>query len=231
MVVQKLCAVKTTMLTPLIVDFEAYNGMTTADMFAFYFGGAMPGAFGTDAALGGFYAFAGLETAATMSIGAGHAGNYGLIFNVVQENVWGGGLGMWLQPSCVNATAFSGVSFWIRGLTPTNLFSVSLDMESTTLPAADPAGGGTCPGTTDTCKSPVKADIPLTMDWTQVSIPWADFAPGTSGTTMVTANGDNMTGLTFSFGVQFMPSAADPEVYVPVPGDISVSIDDVAFMP
>jgi hypothetical protein len=232
MVVQKLCATKQVLATPLIVSFESYDGLVTADEFAFYFGGTTPGMHAADATLGGFYKFSGVETASTMKIGAGYLSNYGLSFDVVQENVWGGGFGIWLQPTCVDATSFKGVSFWIRGVTPTNTFSVSLDMDSTTLPsAADPAGGGTCPGTMDTCKAPIRTELPLAVDWTQVMIPWAEFSPGTSGATAVTATGDNVTGITFSFAVSFVESEPESMIYVPVPGDINVVVDDLSFIP
>jgi hypothetical protein len=109
-------------------------------------------------------------------------------------------------------------------------------MDSTVMPdAINPAGGGTCPGTMDTCKAPTKADIPLTADWTQVQILWADFAPGMSGTTAVVPNGNNITGFVWSVPLKFqldpsaMGDAAGP--YTAVPGNLVINIDDIAFIP
>jgi hypothetical protein len=87
----------------------------------------------------------------------------------------------------------------------------------------------------DTCKHPSKQDIPLTADWTQVQIPWADFTGGLSGSTAVVPNGNNITGLGWSLGLLFQldptvpADAAGP--YVAVPGDLVINIDDIAFLP
>src|SRR5678815_4744572 len=40
MVVQKVCATKVTPMNPVLVDFENYNGMVTADKYGTAFGGA-----------------------------------------------------------------------------------------------------------------------------------------------------------------------------------------------
>jgi hypothetical protein len=117
----------------------------------------------------------------------------------------------------------------------TATFSFSVVMESTVMPdATNPAGGGTCAGTAATCTPATKADIPLAPDWTQVQILWTDFAPGMSGTTAVTPNGNNITGMQWNVGLEYVlaPGATDPVAgpYVAVPANLSVDIDDVSFI-
>src|SRR6185312_15069450 len=143
------------------------NGMVDASLFATAFGGTTVNTgtsyAGLDAPWGDGTATEGLQML------AGHASNYAASESVTQASGWGMGGGLWM--GCADASAYKGITFWVRGSGPLNVFSVSLNMESTTMPdTANAAGGGTCAGTTDTCKPATKADIPLTMDWTQVSI-------------------------------------------------------------
>jgi hypothetical protein len=141
------------------------------------------------------------------------------------------GGGIWM--GCADGSAYKGISFWVRGSTSSGVFSFSMTMESTAMPAANPAGGGTCPGTADTCKNPTKNDIPLTADWTQVQILWADFTPGLSGSTSVVPNGNNIAGLGWSVPLKFQldPSNPDAGNYIAVPGDIKIDFDDFSFIP
>jgi hypothetical protein len=233
-VVQKDCAAKITPMNPALIDFETYNGMVTADKFGTAFGGPTPN---TGTVYTGPYAFPENDTAPppTLAIGAGHPPSlYAVSETSTNAQVWGMGGGLYM--GCANLSAYKGVSFWVRGSGPLQVFSFSVSMESTSLPdAVNPAGGGTCPGTKDTCVSPTKANIPLTADWTQVQILWADFAPGLSGTSPVTPNGDNVVGFGWSVPLQFVlsPSAGGDAAgpYIPVPSDLVINIDDVAFIP
>jgi hypothetical protein len=232
-VVQKLCATKTTVMNPVLINFETYDGMVTADKFGTAFGGA---AANTGTAYMGPYAYGDGSVTPTLSVLAGHPpSNWAVAETAVQARTWGMGGGFWMS-SCTNASAYKGVSFWVRGSGPLNVFSFSLSMDSTTPPdPANPAGGGICTGAAATCTPPTKADIPLTQDWTQVQILWSDFAPGMNGATAVIPNGDNIVGLGWSVPLMFQldPSAAGDAAgpYVAVVGDLLINIDDVAFIP
>jgi len=221
----KLCATKVTAASTQIADFENFDGATAVDKYAFAFGGAVNGMAGV---YGGAYGYAGGTDVVSLAILAGHTGNYGLTESTMPATNWGQGLGFWM--GCVNASAYKGVTFWVRGTVPSGVFSFSLNTENTTLPdSKNAAAGGTCPGTADTCKAPTKSDIPISVDWTQVSILWADLTGGLSGTTPVVANGDNITGFTLLMALTY--TGSEDAGYTAVPGDISFAIDDIAFVP
>jgi hypothetical protein len=231
MVVQKLCATKTTVTNPVLFNFENYNGTIDASQYITAFGSATPNQ-GT--AYAGLYAFGDMSATPTLSIMAGHPPSmWAASETVTLTSNWGMGGGLWM--GCANASAYKGISLWVRGTAPLSVFQFSVNMESTSLPdSVNPTGGGTCPGTADTCTPPTKTNIPLTADWTQVQIMWADFAPGMSGTTAVVPNGDNITGLAWSVPLQFvlsstaMGDAAGP--YVPMAAGMTINIDDISFI-
>ena len=233
-VVQKLCATKTTVMNPVLIDFETYNGTVTASMYGTAFGSTTAN-MGT--AYDGPYSFGDGTATPTLSMVGGHPPSMWAVGEtVMQTSAWGMGGGIWMS-SCANASAYKGISFWVRGMgSSLGVFGFSVAMDSTVMPdATNPAGGGTCPGTADTCQPATKNNIPLTADWTQVTIMWADFTPGMSGTTMVVPNGDNITGLAWNVPLQFvlspaaMGDAAGP--YVPVASDLTINIDDIEFIP
>ena len=231
-VVQKLCATKTTLGNPVLLNFENYDGTVTADRYGTAFGGATPG---TGTAYTGPYSFGDGSVTPVLALLAGHPpSQWAVSETATRATAWGMGGGFWM--SCANASAFKGISFWVRGSSPTGVFSFNVNTESTIMPdATNAAGGGTCPGTTATCIPATRLNIPLTADWTQVQLMWADFTPGMSGTTVVTLNGDNITGLGWSVPLMFAldPSsggdAAGP--YTAVAGDLVINIDDVSFIP
>lgn len=231
-VVQKLCATKTTPMNPVLINFETYDGTVAADKFGAAFGGATAG---TGTAYAGPFSFGDGSVTPMLALLAGHPpSQWAVSQTVMQARTWGMGGGIWM--GCANASASKGISFWVRGSSSLGIFSITLNMENTSLPDANnAAGGGTCPGTTDTCKPPTKADIPLTMDWTEIKILWSDFAAGTSGTTSVIPNGDNITGIGWSVPLQFQLDPAVPAdaagPYIAVPGDLVITIDDISFIP
>jgi len=231
-VVQKLCATKTTLMNPVLVNFETYTGTVTADMFAAPFGGATAG---TGNAYTGPYSYGDGSVTPTLAILAGRPpSNWAVSQTATAAHTWGMGGGIWMN--CADASTYKGITFWVRGSGPLNVFNVSLNMENTSMPdAANAAGGGTCTGTTDTCKPATKSDLPLTADWTQVSILWADFTAGMNGTTTVIPNGNDVTGIGWTVPLKFQldptvpADAAGP--YIAVMGDLVINIDDVSFIP
>ncbi len=230
--VQKLCATKTTLMNPVLINFETYDGTVAPDMFATAFGGTAPG-MGT--AYAGPYSYDDGSTIPTLAILAGRPpSNWAVSQTVTRASTWGMGGGIWM--GCADASAYKGISFWVRGSGPLNVFNVSLTMGRVTPPdSTNPAGGGTCTAAIDTCKGATKNDIPLTADWTQVSLLWSDFTPGMAGTTTVVPDGSDITGFGWGVPLQFQldptvpADAAGP--YIAVPGDLVINIDDVAFIP
>jgi hypothetical protein len=223
------CTTTTKLMNPVLLDFRSNDGSIAPNVYAEAFGGATPNS-GTSYT--GVYSYPEVAggTMPTLNLVAGHPPTMWGVQELLHATNWGMGGGVWV--SCnVDASAYSGVSFWARGTSGTGTMSFSIGMPATTLPA----DGGTCPGTTDTCKAPAKTDIPLTIDWTQVQIRWADFTPGMSGTTSVVPNGNNINGLGWSVPLQFVlaPGATDPVAgpYNPVPADVSIDLSDFAFMP
>jgi hypothetical protein len=233
MVVQKVCATKITPANPLLVDFENYDGMVTADKYATAYGGAMPN-MGTSYM--GPMSWGDGSVLPTLSILAGRPpGNWGLSQTVTKAAMWGMGGGFWMT-ACLNASAFKGISFWVRGSVPDARFSFTLHMDSTSPPdPANPAGGGTCAGTADTCKAAQKTDIPISMDWTQVQILWADFTPGSAGTTAVIPNGDNISGFGWTVNIPFVADPASPDPlmpsYIGMAADLVFNLDDLSLIP
>jgi hypothetical protein len=228
-VVQKACATKITPMNPVLMDFENYDGKVAADKYGTAFGGATAG---TGTAYIGPISWGDGTTTPTLAILAGRPpSNWGLSQTVTQAAAWGMGGAFWM--GCANATAYKGITFWVRGSVPEAKFSFSMDMEST-IPI-DATTPGTCAGTKDTCKPALKADIPITMDWTQVKILWADFTPGSSGNTTVVPNGDNIAGFGWSVNIPFVPDPAAGDAamppYIPKPSDLVFNFDDLAFIP
>lgn len=232
--IMPLCTTKVTVQTPSIANFETYDGTTAAADFSWIFGGATEGMLGVHSSS---YSFGDGSATPTLAILAGHGGNYGLTVSVTNATKWGEGFGMYLldeqyKPGCVNASAYKGVTMWVRGMVPTGTFSFSVSMSQATKPSTT-APGGTCTGTDDvTCKSPTAVDLPVSETWSQVDVLWADMLGGLSGPALpLVANGDNITGFSFGANLTFMPESEGSMVYVPVPGDISIVVDDLAFIP
>jgi hypothetical protein len=233
-VVQKLCATKTVVMNPMLVNFDNYDGTVLPAMYGTAFGGTTAG---TGTAYAGPYVYpegTGTPTP-TLALLAGHPPSAWALSETLAATQWGMGGGLWMS-SCADASAYKGISFWVRGTAPLSVFSFSISMENTELPnATNPAGGGTCPGTADTCKPVTKTNVPLTADWTQVQILWADFTPGMSGTTAVVPNGNNITGFGWSVPLQFQldPAAGGDAAgpYIPVPASLELQIDEIAFIP
>jgi hypothetical protein len=216
--------------TPSIADFESYDGMAAASDFQWIFGGAAAGQLGVHA---GTYAFGDSSAEPTLALLAGHGGNYGLSVSVTNASKWGEGFGMFLldkdyEPACLDASKYKGVSMWVRGSVPTGTFSFGVTMPQATAAAK----GGTCTGTDDTtCKSPSAATLPITTTWAQVDVLWTDMTGGLAGpSTPLAANGNDITGFSFGANLTFMPESEGSMTYVPVPGDISVVIDDLTFI-
>ena len=229
-VVQKDCATKTVVMNPIFMNFENYNGMVTVDNYATAFGGTTVN---TGNAYTGIYGYPEADgtTPPTMAILAGHPPSMWAGSEQLAATIYGMGGGVWM--GCADASAYNGISFWVRGTSGKGTFTFIVSMESTQLPSGtNNAGGGTCPGVKATCVDPQMTNIPLTTDWTQVTIMWSDLAPGLSGTTSVVPNGDNIVGMAWSVPLNFQPDPTQPADagYVPVPETLVFNIDDITFV-
>jgi hypothetical protein len=231
---------------PVLINFDNYNPM--AD-------GGFNGSFGTWPQAGyiGPYPFSGggpdgmpngnvsLDPVAGETGGLIDGGqDWALELRATKESVYGAGLGFWM--SCANASQYKGISFWARGQTPTNTMSLTLSTVDTTPVSAQPPG--TCAGmtsqplcatplTTGACCSPTTLNIPLTMVWTNIQIPWAMFA-GNAGGAAYVPTGANITGLTFGLSLAYSQVDAAPDgagIYGPAAADLDLQVDDISFIP
>jgi hypothetical protein len=200
-----LCTTATSISGPSIVNFETYDGMLE-DIYSFqyYFGDANPG---TGSVLGGVYAYDDDDPDVTqpeLRIVAGRdaSSNWALQQSVAQASNWGSGVGFWF--GCVNASSFSGITFWARGETPPGTFSVSV---------SDGSPEGSVP----------TVELTITLDWQQFSIAWADFTPA--------PNTSTISGINIGLNLTWVEEPVGSGTWVPVPGAQTFVIDDVAFMP
>jgi hypothetical protein len=230
-----LCSAKLRVQNPTIADFESYDGTVEAAAYTFYFGAA-PNA----GVLAGVFAFDDM-TSMTRRFGilAGRNGGWGASQQITQATAWGGGMGLWFD--CVDASAFAGISFWVRGSTAPGTFSVTASFLATSAAnAADARGGGTCTGGAELCVNPSLDAIPLTLDWTLVEIPWTSLTTGLVEGQAFVPTGDELMSLTFGLPIAWGPDPSfvdnpndmtDMPTFLPLPSDIIFQIDDINFMP
>lgn len=198
------CEMGKTTLTaesPLITDFEAAQAFDT------------PYSFGTPSVMGGTYAYNDLgatDPGELLTIDAGYdATSAAALHGSIPVETWGGGVGLWF--GCVDASAFDGISLWIRGSLP----SGTADVQLTVLETISDAEGGPCPE--GACNSPY-VTIDVTDEWTQHMLPWSMFTAGTAGDAEVPATGDNLSGININLGNDNMPNT------------LEIAVDDVSFI-
>jgi hypothetical protein len=222
----KMCFAPVTLASPALADFESYNGTDSIDMWGF----SLPATPGVVYA--GPYKWDDATGTPSIAMTTGRESKYALSTSNPQATAYGGGLGIWM--SCIDASAYAGISLWVRGETPTDTAYMTLAMEETSAPAeTDPAEGGTCVAVAEAdCEAP-HVDIPVTATWTQLLIPWASFTPGVAANgSEVPVDGHNLAGLGFGISLAYVaenPDDPDTE-YVPTPGAYSFEIDDIAFI-
>ncbi len=226
----KDCYAPTEVSSTTLADFEDYDGATDIGDYGFAFNGD-PGT--ADAVYAGpyFYDDATGSPAHSMVAGANDS-TYAVSTSNSEATDFGGGMGLWM--GCIDASAYDGISLWVRGSTPTGTAHFSLAMEETTPPLADdPAGGGTCEATAEGDCAVGGVDIPVTSTWTQLQIPWASFTGATAGGGMAVAvDGHNITGMNFQVALKYVPSdPSDPDSeYFPESGGYDLQVDDIEFI-
>ncbi len=234
-----LCGTKVVVAlsNPVLQNFDSYTG-TTALLTGSTFGPAFPA--GGYTGLWGPYASTTGVADGVLSMVTGRTGgvlpdggtDWAVDLSVMPEAQYNNGIGIWM--SCANATAFKGISFWVRGQMPTFQLSVVL----ATLETSPLASGGPCTGTcaSPTASSLMDAGLPVTFPvWTQVTLPWSAFTGGLVAGAAFTPAGDNITGLVFSpFNIAYPPVDASADgsiIYGQVPNNLDLQIDDIEFMP
>jgi hypothetical protein len=210
--------------TPGIADFDEYDGASDLAKWSFPLGGDTK-----TGVYAGPFGYGDRENGApeTFEMTEGDGSAYALRIADSMAMEYGGGQGLWLS-ACIDATAFTGISFWARGEAPTGTIIMQLAMQESTpsTPAKADDKIGTCKGDAMTCVHPTFT-FELTDTWTEIKAPWDAFKPGDAAGTVVTPDGSNV--IQFQFGVELSWVEGDDGVYVPVPAPYELAVDTLAF--
>jgi endo-1,4-beta-xylanase len=217
---------------PAITNFDDFAGGDAAD-YTFHLNAEPPAA---EALLGaiqhvgdGSDSDGGTGVIATEMVpGAADAG-YALQFSNTNAANWGGLLMLYFPgasatSSCLDASAYTGVEFSIKGSVPSGKFGVSLNMLDT-MASTD---GGLCDSATESdCKN-ATVELPLPADpetWTQVRVPWSALTPGVGDdSACIPVTGQNVARLVIQPFMNYPP----PD-YAYEPGPYSIAVDDLKF--
>jgi hypothetical protein len=208
---------------PGIATFDDYDGGAILAEWSFPLGGdpalgvyAGPFGYGDDHIEGD------TELPEVFDLVDGNDSSYALSVSDTDSQDYGGGMGLWIS-ECLNASAFSGLSFWVRGNAPTGNSKLTLLMAEST-PISD--GDGTCDGTIDDCVQPTYS-FPVSDEWAEVQVAWRDFTPGQTPDAVVLADGTNIWQIQFDIGLVWEES--DSGEYAPVAGEYELVVDDLTF--
>jgi hypothetical protein len=212
----KQCVVKSVITDPVVTTFEDYDGSTPLPEWVFTFNGE---AGDENVVYAGTYTYHDESDTTQMStMVLGNNSEYALSVTSQGASEWGGGLGFWM--SCVDASAYDGISFWIRGNVPNDIAFMSVSMESTNPPDEnEPLSGGTCAAD---CSGP-GAEVPVTEVWTRVLMRWSDFEPGTADGASIPVTGDEIA------GIQWNISIAYDEMGDPIVSGYELEVDNLQF--
>lgn len=220
-----VCAspIKLTTDKAAIANFDDYDGAADLTKWSF--------ALGADSSTGVFsgpFAYGDHEGAPeAFEMVDGNESTYGLSISDSESTEYGGGLGLWMS-ECLDASAFSGISFWARGKAPTGTVKLFLMMQETqsSMPDKEDTKKGTCSATQDKCIHPI-AEVKVTDTWTEVKVPWSQFMLGSAAGNPVQADGTNVWQLQVEVPLEW--KADDAGEYHPTPSDYELVIDSVAF--
>lgn len=190
--------------SPVITDFEAMAAPGSGYMFE------------SAGITGGTYIYTDLMAPAEdpstsmLAFDAGHdTSSTKALIGKIHNATWGGGMGLWF--GCMDASVYSGVTFWARGASPAGKVRVNLTIDE----AVKVSEGGSCPEA-GPCVRPF-AEIEVTDEWTEVTLAWADFTPGDSGGTALPGGGAAINGLDFGIPNDNMSR------------ELELGLDDVSF--
>ena len=220
----KDCFTRTIITTPLLADFESYDGTTAATSWSWAFN-APAGAAG--AVYAGFYnSNDGTGTPTLNLVNPGYdSSKYAANIANTQASSWGGQLGVWM--GCIDASAYQGISFWVQGTAPTGNANLTLATEGTSPPdSTDSHGGGTCTATP--CAGP-NIQFPVTSSWTQVLVPWGTFTAGQANGATVPTTGNGITGLSWNVSLAYGCDSTGTNC-TPTPAGYNLSVDNIQFM-
>ena len=217
---------------PTITNFDDYTGGDAAS-YNYYINGKPPAAGAVLGALqhidDGSSANGGTSVVSTeMVTGRGGSG-YALEIADTNAINWGGFLssyfiGSGTSPGCLDASAYGGVEFWIKGSSPSGNFGVSLNLLDT-VPASS---GGLCSNASSSDCKGATLQLALPSDpetWMKVQVPWSAMTPGLgSQLACVPITGQNITQLVIQ---PFM--SYPPPTYAFAPGPYKIAVDDWAF--
>lgn len=173
--------------SPLITDFESMTAATGTYTFE------------SAGLLGGTYIYsdnmapAADPSTSALSFAEGHeAASTQALDGKIHNATWGGGMGLWF--ACMDASAYSGITFWARGNSPAGSVKVNLSLNEVEVESK----GGHCPdaGAETMCVRPY-ATFDVTDEWTQHTLAWGDFMPGSNGATPVPGSGQELYGIDF----------------------------------
>ena len=221
----KDCFTKTVVSSPLLADFESYDGKTATDQWVWAFNGA---AGSTTAVYAGLYnSNDGTGSPQLTIAGPGYdESKYAAGISNPTASKWGGQLGMWM--GCIDASAYEGISFWVKGAVPDDEATMTVATEATSAPDSTGDGGGTCTSGEGTC-NPAQISFSVSSDWSQIVVKWGAFDPGSANGADVTLTGNDITGLSWNAHVSYGPGEGDAG-YVPVESSYDLSIDNVELI-
>jgi hypothetical protein len=211
---------------PGIADFDTYDS-SDITKWTFALGGdSATGVYAGPFGYGDNVVGAKTDAVDTFDMVAGYSSTYALRVADSLADKYGGGLGLWID-NCLNATAFTGISFWVRGIAPAGTATLSVRMGETISSTPDSNGKyGICPGDSTTCVNP-QFSFPVTDTWTEIRAPWSAFKAGSAAGTSVKPDGRNIVQIQWDIGLSW--AADDAGVYVPVPAAYELVVDTVTF--
>jgi hypothetical protein len=221
-----------------IANFDNYMGdpvdLATLQTWSFPLGGdSASGVYSGTFIYGDDHMEGGKEVPEASAMVEGNASSvYALSISDTSAEDYGGGMGLWLS-ACLDATAFSGISFWVRGNAPNGgQATLKLLMEETTssVPSSSTDAIGTCEGTDDgdaaTCKPPT-ATFAVTDTWTEVELPWSSFTGAASPGKTVTVDGHDIWQIQYDIGLLWADDGTG--TYVPTVAPYELVVDDLTF--
>jgi hypothetical protein len=191
--------------SPLITDFEEMKTATGTYTFE------------SGATLGGSYIYTDLEgdteedpSTSMLTFSEGHdATSTQALVGKIHNATWGGGMGLWF--GCIDASVYTGITFWARGSSPAGPIKLNLSVND----AEVESKGGLCPEA-GPCVRPF-VEVELTDEWQELTFEWADFMPGDAAGSPVPGSGDNLYGIDFGIPNDNMSR------------DLELAVDDFSF--
>ncbi len=194
------CTREAVMRSPLIAAFDDWNGEPDLYRWRFVFnkesaGVPVTGTFG-------FYSDRTGDFSLDMVQGMGARG-YAVSATNSNASSWGGGVQLLLH--CVDASAYTGLQFSIKGFSPRNGGQFEVSVAETVL------------------DTEYKKELPLTgSSWTRCNVPFKDLKNGNES-----FSGRHIVGVRFSSQLNWVPISATD--YGPDPSRIEITVDSVGF--